>query len=71
MYLLQEGKCKGCDKESNRTLNVDHDHETGKIRGLLCGNCNRGIGLLGDNIETLQNLIKYLEESKMILPDNQ
>ena len=41
-------------------LCVDHDHETGKTRGLLCHHCNTGIGLLGDNISTLQNAIDYL-----------
>ena len=39
---------------------VDHDHETGKVRGLLCHRCNRGIGLLGDTVEALQNAIDYL-----------
>ena len=42
------------------TLCVDHDHETGKVRGLLCNHCNRALGLLYDNVETLQNAIDYL-----------
>ena len=40
---------------------VDHDHETGAVRGLLCNHCNRGIGLLGDSITNLENAIKYLQ----------
>lgn len=41
---------------------VDHDHQTGKIRGLLCNNCNLGIGSLGDNITSLENALKYLKK---------
>lgn len=40
---------------------VDHCHDTGKVRGLLCFNCNVGIGSLQDDIEMLRKAIKYLE----------
>jgi hypothetical protein len=40
---------------------IDHCHTTGKVRGLLCNNCNRAIGLLKDNKEILKNAIKYLK----------
>tara|TARA_Y100001951_G_C11218935_1_gene227550 strand:+ start:276 stop:770 length:495 start_codon:yes stop_codon:yes gene_type:complete len=43
-------------------LNVDHDHETGKIRGLLCLHCNTGLGHFKDSIDVIKNVIKYLEE---------
>lgn len=43
-------------------LCVDHNHSTGKVRGLLCNHCNRGIGLLGENTSTLENAINYLRE---------
>jgi len=57
----QGGVCKICKtKESRKVLCVDHNHNTGKIRGLLCSKCNRGIGLLGDNIDLLKVAIKYL-----------
>lgn len=41
-------------------FSVDHDHATGNTRGLLCSNCNTGIGLLGDNIEIMKSAIEYL-----------
>lgn len=39
---------------------IDHCHTTGKVRGLLCNNCNRGLGLLKDSQEIIENAIKYL-----------
>lgn len=59
LYDHQKGACKIC-QEFTKLLHVDHDHNTGKIRGLLCSNCNRGLGLLGDSKEVLINAIKYL-----------
>ena len=44
-----------------RDLSVDHCHSTGAIRGLLCGKCNKGIGLFQDNKKLLEQAIKYLE----------
>jgi hypothetical protein len=42
--ILQMNKCAICHKETKRSLDVDHDHITGKIRGLLCRNCNGHLG---------------------------
>jgi len=39
---------------------VDHDHKTGKVRGLLCNHCNTGLGKLGDTVESLTKAIRYL-----------
>jgi hypothetical protein len=63
----QGGRCAICGKIPNgRDLCVDHDHKTGKIRGLLCHNCNTGIGQFQDNILLLQNTIKYLERERKV-----
>lgn len=40
---------------------VDHDHNPGNVRGLLCHNCNRALGLLNDSKETIENCLSYLE----------
>lgn len=66
MLKDQDFCCAGCGLHQNvieKKLNVDHDHATGKIRGLLCGNCNRALGLVKDNFETLLRLHKYLRKS--------
>ena len=47
-------------------LVVDHDHKTGMVRGLLCHNCNRALGLLKDSSEILQTAIDYLEGATTI-----
>jgi hypothetical protein len=43
---------------------VDHDHSTGAIRGLLCSNCNTGIGKLKDNVDTIRKALQYMEKHK-------
>jgi len=66
LFNKQEGKCIICNKhqiEFKKALGVDHDHKTGKIRGLLCNDCNLGIGYLKDNIIFLQKAIDYLNNN--------
>ena len=60
MLEQQRGLCKICNQQPKKIC-VDHCHKTGTVRGLLCGNCNSAIGLLKENIETLQNAIEYLQ----------
>lgn len=61
----QKGVCKICSLPctSGRQLSVDHDHLTGKVRGLLCGNCNKGLGSFKDNINLLKKAMEYLNGS--------
>ena len=55
--------CEICkQKDSRRSLNVDHCHKTGIIRGMLCDNCNKALGFFKDDINNLENAIKYLKE---------
>lgn len=62
MLAQQGGVCAICKAPpTTRRLAVDHDHETGKIRGLLCSRCNPALGMLLDKIEHAQSLIEYLE----------
>ena len=66
MYNKQEGKCAICkipNEELKKDLFVDHDHVTGKFRGLLCMHCNHGVGKFKDNIEIVRNLLNYLIDS--------
>lgn len=62
----QDYKCYLCKKpesDCNKSLHVDHCHSTGKVRGLLCFNCNTAIGLIGEDIELLQRAIEYLKNN--------
>lgn len=66
MLVKQGGVCAICGTDKNsggHMLVVDHDHETEKVRGLLCHKCNRAIGLLGDNIDLLKRAAEYLERN--------
>ena len=59
MTERQHRKCLICGKLDK--LFIDHDHKTGKIRGLLCNQCNLAVGYLDDNPAKLMNAIRYLE----------
>ena len=69
MYELQEGLCGVCGEPeiqrredgSEQLLSVDHDHRSGRIRGLLCSRCNTGVGLFRDNPALLRAAAEYLE----------
>lgn len=65
MFDQQEGKCLVCNKhqnELNQKLAVDHDHKTNQIRGLICCQCNRGIGYLQDDPILLRKAALYLDK---------
>ena len=72
MLTLQGNKCAICETDNpvgegnthkfkSFSFAVDHCHTTGKVRGLLCNTCNRGLGLLKDSPELLQRALKYLK----------
>lgn len=66
MHAAQNGLCAVCQKPETKVttgtcrLAVDHDHETGKVRGLLCANCNVGIGCFFDDPALLEAAAAYL-----------
>lgn len=66
MFLEQQGKCAICESTEQtgkwQRFGVDHCHKTGKVRALLCNECNRGIGLLKDNADLLRKAANYLEK---------
>lgn len=63
MLVAQHGVCAICrtPPPPERVLVVDHDHDTGEIRGLLCSPCNRGIGNLRDDPGLVYAALRYLE----------
>lgn len=63
MVREQDNRCGICAR-SMEPPHVDHNHKNGVVRGLLCGSCNRMIGLAGESAETLRQAILYLQRSK-------
>lgn len=64
MFSDQGGVCAICGRRQE--LHVDHDHETGTVRGLLCRNCNLGLGQFFDNEEIMFDAIQYLKDRKAV-----
>lgn len=62
MAAEQNHRCLICHKEKD--LAVDHCHRTGVVRGLLCHNCNKGIGHFFEDVETIKRAIEYIEGAK-------
>jgi hypothetical protein len=78
----QDGKCAICQTQKPTghgakygRFSVDHDHSTGEVRGLLCSNCNIGLGAFRDNVDVIKNAIFYIDrhnngfENKQLLTD--
>ena len=59
----QQCKCKICGNKPQKPLYVDHCHETKRIRGLLCHQCNVALGHMNDDPQRLEKAISYLKES--------
>lgn len=64
MLTSQNGGCAICNapEPEKRRLNIDHDHITGEVRGLLCWRCNVTLGKVDDNPELLHKMANYLED---------
>lgn len=71
MLAAQGGGCAICHRTDKvidghlgtpKMFPVDHDHKTGRMRGILCDRCNRGIGLLQDSVELIKSALKYLQK---------
>jgi hypothetical protein len=72
MFVEQKGVCAICGKPETmighgkvKWLAVDHDHTTGKVRGLLCAHCNQAIGKFEENIEVMESAIRYLKKHQV------
>jgi hypothetical protein len=65
MKVAQGGVCAICGSPGR--LHVDHDHDSGRIRGLLCNRCNLAIGQFGDESELLRQAARYVEERKGVV----
>jgi len=65
MLMEQNYVCAICEKpeksSSKKVLSIDHDHTTGKVRGLLCDTCNSGLGHFFDNLDFLESAVLYLK----------
>lgn len=63
MLATQGGLCAAC--KTDRPQHVDHDHETGRVRGMLCFLCNQALGNVRDDIQRLHGLIDYLHRNRL------
>ena len=62
MAEAQEWKCKICNIIPKTRMHLDHCHKTMKVRGLLCGTCNKGLGQFRDNPEILEAAARYIRQ---------
>jgi hypothetical protein len=63
MKAEQGGLCAICRRQDAWRLVVDHCHDTGRVRGLLCDRCNQALGALGDRVEALERALHYLRHA--------
>ena len=64
MLVNQNNKCKLCNNtfKNSKDTHIDHCHSSSKVRGLLCSSCNIALGQFNDNLDILDNAIKYLQK---------
>jgi hypothetical protein len=66
-YEVHHGRCEICNdppRPGGRDLNMDHDHETGAFRGMLCDGCNNGLGRFRDDVGRMESAIEYLKKHR-------
>jgi Recombination endonuclease VII len=66
LVAAQLGNCAICGANEDLSLHVDHDHTTKRVRGLLCGKCNKAIGLLNDDPALMLSAKGYLERARSL-----
>ncbi len=75
MLASQHGKCAICEvimdpparaTRDSVAVTVDHCHQSGKVRGLLCYSCNLGLGIFKDRVERLEAAVKYLRKDELV-----
>jgi recombination endonuclease VII len=70
VWVRQGGVCAICKQpertERNHLLTIDHDHVMGHVRGLLCSQCNRAIGLLQDDPKVIEAAARYVRENRQM-----
>lgn len=66
LLIEQAGRCKICKRAGGRKLVIDHSHETGKVRGLLCQSCNTALGKFQDSPFILLAAIHYLNSTNRL-----
>ncbi|MDT0381443.1 endonuclease VII domain-containing protein [Streptomyces sp. DSM 42041] len=69
MFAEQDGKCAACGDTPQHRLHVDHDHDTGAVRGLLCAFCNKGLGCFQDDPNRLLGAAAYLMAQRDVLKE--
>lgn len=67
LIVSQQGRCAICGKPDGKKLHIDHDHATGCIRGLLCGSCNRAMGLFHEDAARFEAAGEYLRRPQLPL----
>ena len=66
MLKAQDNRCKICRKEFDGKIDVDHDHTTQVVRGLLCCDCNRGLGGFNDDPERMEDAADYVRHANAL-----
>lgn len=66
--IIEQGGCAICHKTTVKSWCADHDHQTGRLRGILCSGCNAGLGLLGDTAIMISRAVNYVTIGENVSP---